>query len=102
MFPKIVRCLRHLNTDLFPRSILVVPDKQMQDFMLMMKLASENVIIDDCPLTTGTRVQVVKGEFCGIEGEFISVANHAHVMIRIPQVLSAMIRIPRSFLKKIE
>ena len=47
----------------------------MEDFKFVMDLAPENVTFDDLPLTVGTKVQVVKGEFCGIEGELSSLAN---------------------------
>ncbi len=80
------------------RSMLVIPDKQMEDFMRMMAF-SEEVSIDECPLVPGQRVVVTEGELCGIEGELIRMANRSCVMVRIPQILSAAVRIPRRYLR---
>lgn len=88
--------------DCLTRSSLIVPDKQMQDFMFVMDLASEKVTFDEADLTIGTKVQVTKGEFCGIEGELASIGNRSYVSIRIPQLLSVSIRIPKSHLKIIK
>lgn len=84
------------------RSMLVVPDKQMEDFRRVMERVPDQVAIDACPLTVGRRVVVVKGDFCGVEGELVSIGNRTHVQICIPQLLSATVRIPRNCLKVIK
>ena len=48
--------------DLFTRSMLIVPDKQMTDFMFVMDLNPNGVSFDNASLTVGDRVRVVKGE----------------------------------------
>ncbi|KAA6340457.1 Transcription antitermination protein RfaH [termite gut metagenome] len=88
--------------DLETRGMLVVPDKQMQDFMFVMDLNPEGISLDNDMLAVGVKVQVVKGEFTGIEGELIRIANRTHVVIRIPQILSLSIRIPKSYLRLAE
>ena len=85
--------------DLYTHTLLIVPNKQMEDFKFVMDLAPENVTFDDLPLTVGTKVQVVKGEFCGIEGELSSLANRTYVVIRIHGVLSASVKVPKSYLR---
>ena len=87
--------------DLYTHSLLVVPERQMRDFMFVMDIDPDGVSFDNEPLEIGEKVQVVKGEFAGIEGELVSVANRSYVIIRIPQVLSVSVRIPKSYLKKI-
>jgi hypothetical protein len=95
-------CLRlFFMKDLATGSILVVPDKQMQDFMFVMDLNPEGVSFDNDELYEGVKVQVVKGEFTGVEGELVKIANRTHVVIRIPQVLALSIRIPKSYLRLI-
>ncbi len=84
--------------DLDTRSMLVVPDKQMEDFMRVMRLMREEVAIEECPLTVGLKVVVIRGDLCGVEGELVSAGNRTHVQIRIPQILSATVRIPRNYL----
>lgn len=88
--------------DLSTHSMLVVPDKQMQDFMFVMDLKPDGVCFDNEPLTIGQKVTVVKGEFSGIEGEISTEANKTYVVIRITGVLVASIKVPKSYLKVIK
>ncbi|MEL5894392.1 UpxY family transcription antiterminator [Bacteroides sp. GD17] len=88
--------------DLSTHSMLVVPDKQMQDFMFVMDLSPDGVCFDNEPLTIGKKVMVVKGEFSGIEGEIATEANKTYVVIRITGVLVASIKVPKSYLKIIK
>jgi Transcription antiterminator len=87
--------------DCATRSMLVVPEKQMNDFKFVMDLNPEGACFDNVPLNLGDKVRVVKGEFCGIEGELINLDNRSHVVIQIPHVLSLRVRIPKSYLKRI-
>ncbi|WP_288241509.1 UpxY family transcription antiterminator [uncultured Bacteroides sp.] len=88
--------------DLFTHSMLVVPDKQMEDFMFVMDLNPDSIGFDVEPLAAGNRVRVVKGEFIGIEGEVATEANKTYVVIRITGVLVASVKVPKSYLKIIE
>ncbi|KAA6341883.1 Transcription antitermination protein RfaH [termite gut metagenome] len=88
--------------DLQTGGMLVVPDKQMRDFMFVMDLNPEGLSFDNDRLCVGCKVEVVKGEFTGIEGELVRIANRTHVVLRIPQILSVTIRIPKSYLRLLE
>ncbi|WP_300704972.1 UpxY family transcription antiterminator [Bacteroides sp.] len=88
--------------DLSTHSMLIVPDKQMQDFMFVMDLNPDGVSFDNEPLTIGQKVTVVKGEFSGVEGEISTEANKTYVVIRITGVLVASIKVPKSYLKVIK
>lgn len=88
--------------DLFTHSMLVVPTKQMEDFMFVMDLNPDGVSFDNEPLTIGNKVKVIKGDFNGIEGEVATEANKTYVIIRIKGVLIASIKVPKSYLKVIE
>ena len=87
--------------DLRTHSLLVVPQKQMEDFKFVMDIDPNGVSFDDEPLEIGEKVQVVKGEFAGIEGELESIDNRSYVILRITQVLSVSVRLPNSYLKSI-
>jgi transcription antitermination factor NusG len=80
-------------------SMLIVPDKQMQDFMFVMDLDPNGVAFDNDALSEGSKVRVIKGELAGIEGELVKISNQTHVMIRILQVLSVTVKIPKSYLE---
>ena len=88
--------------DLFSHSMLVVPNKQMEDFMFVLDLNPDGVSFDNEPLVVGHKVKVVKGDFCGIEGEVATEANKTYVVIRIKGILSASVKVPKSYLKIIK
>ena len=87
--------------DLFTHSMLVVPNKQMEDFIFIMDLNPDGVSFDSEPFAIGNKVKVIKGDFSGIEGEIATQANKTYVIIRIKGVLVASIRVPKSYLKLI-
>ena len=60
-----------------------------------MDLDPNGVSFDNDHLSVGSRVQVVKGDFCGVEGELASEANKTYVVIRIAGVLSASVKVPK-------
>lgn len=88
--------------DLFTHGMLVVPDKQMDDFRFMLDLSPDGVSFDNSSLVVGSKVKVVKGEFAGIEGKVGTESNRTYIVIRIQGVLTASIKIPKSYLKSIE
>ena len=87
--------------DLFTHSMLVVPNKQMEDFIFIMDLNPDGVSFDSEPFAIGNKVKVIKGDFSGIEGEIATQANKTYVVIRIKDVLVASIKVPKSYLKLI-
>ena len=88
--------------DLFSHSMLVVPNQQMEDFMFVMDLNPDGVSFDNDSLAVGNKVKVVKGDFSGIEGEVATDANKTYVVIRIKGLLSASVKVPKSYLKIIK
>lgn len=87
--------------DIVTGSLLVVPDKQMDSFMLAMQVMSELVHECDETLAKGDKVRVMKGDFAGFEGELARIGGRTHVILRIPQILTISIKIPKSHLQKI-
>lgn len=88
--------------NLFTRAMLVVPDKQMEDFMFVMSLGPGRIGFNDESLRPGSKVRVVKGPFCGVEGHLAVTVNRSYVVIRMEGVLSASIRVPKSYLRAIK
>lgn len=83
--------------------LLIVPDKQMQDFMFLLDFSESAVQIENTNLKRGDRVRVIKGDFAGIEGELIRIKGHKRVVIRLEGLLSlATTYIPSAYLEKIE
>ena len=89
--------------DIGGRHSLVIPDKQMADFMFVLDVAGSGVEVLNKDLKQGDRVRVVKGPLAGLEGELIRVRGHKRVVIRIEGVASiATTYIPGSHLERIK
>ena len=89
--------------DIEGRGSLIVPDKQMEDFMFLLDFSPEGIEILNKDLKRGDRVRVIKGPLQGLEGELVRLRGHKRVVIRLEGVASiATSYIPGSFLEKIE
>lgn len=83
--------------------LLVIPDKQMEDFKFLLDFSAEAVQVVNANLKRGDRVRVRKGEFAGIEGELVRIQGHKRVVVRLEGLFSlATTYIPSSFLERIE
>lgn len=87
--------------DFVTRAMLIVPDKQMEDFKQIIDLNPDNISFDNEVLTVGSKVRVMKGDLCGVEGELALEANKTYVIIRIEGVLTASVKVAKSYLKVI-
>ncbi|MDR3217850.1 MAG: UpxY family transcription antiterminator [Dysgonamonadaceae bacterium] len=93
-----INYMRHLET----HQLLIVPDKQMQDFMFLLDFSESAVRIENANLKKGDRVRVIKGDFAGIEGELIRIKGHKRVVVRLEGLFSlATTYIPGAYLEKI-
>jgi transcription antitermination factor NusG len=91
--------LRNLET----QKLLIVPDKQMQDFIFLSDFSETAVQLTNENLQKGDHVRVIKGEFAGIEGELIRVKGHKRVVVRLEGLFSlATTYIPGSYLERIK
>ena len=94
-----MRYLRDRETGNF----LIVPDKQMNDFMFLLDFSDSTVEVINEELKRGDRVRVIKGPLIGLEGELLRIKGHKRVIVRLEGVVSvATSYIPGSFLEKIE
>jgi len=88
--------------DYMTRTLLVVPEKQMQNFMFLMDLSDDNVQVDNNLLfEKGDKIRVVKGPFCGIEGELIRVEGKNKVLVRLENIIACTMEVSSSYLEKI-
>lgn len=84
------------------RHSLIIPDKQMQDFMFLLDFSTDGVEVLNKDLKRGDRVKVIKGPLQGLEGELVRLKGHKRVIVRLEGVVSiATSYIPGSFLEKI-
>lgn len=86
--------------DCATRTLLVVPDKQMEDFRRVMDLSLEEGGLMDQPLALGDRVKVTKGPLKGVEGRVLEFQGRYYVVVSLLESLFARARVPRSWLEK--
>lgn len=82
---------------------LIVPDKQMKDFMFLMDFSADAIQVMNTELRRGDKVRVIKGNLSGIEGELIRILGHKRVVVRLDGLFSLVANsyIPISFLEKL-
>ncbi len=83
------------------RSLLVVPDKQMDDFRRVLDLSTDEGGLMDRPLSLGDRVRVVKGVLAGVEGYVLEFKGRTYVVVRLLDSWFAKASVPRAWLEKI-
>ena len=83
------------------RTLLVVPDKQMEDFRRVLDLSTDEGGLMDRPLELGDRVRVVKGVLSGVEGYVLEFKGRTYVVVRLLDSWFAKASVPRAWLEKI-
>ena len=82
-------------------SLLVVPDKQLEDFRRVLDLSTEKGGLLDQPMELGDFVRVVKGMLRGVEGRVLEFHGEFYVVVELLGWY-ARASVPRAWLEKIE
>lgn len=77
------------------RAMMEVPEKQMEDFRMVVEQRPDAVSAD-VPLVPGQRVRVISGDFAGVEGEILSTPDGDNLVITIGRILCAKVFIKSS------
>jgi transcription antitermination factor NusG len=89
--------------DKFTRKPIIVPEKQMNDFIKVSSTEDEELIyLTDvsAKLRAGQKVRVTAGPFAGIEGTIVRIRKSRRVLVEIPGLLAlATAYIPFEFLQ---
>ena len=85
--------------DCATRTLLVVPDKQMEDFQRVFALGGVDNFQSE-PLRLGDRVCVTKGPLKGVEGYILEFRGKVYVVVRLLDSLFAKAQVPRSWLTR--
>ena len=88
--------------DCATRTLLGVPDKQMEDFRRVMDLSLTEGGLMDRPLVLGDRVRVTKGPLRDVEGHVVEFHGKYYVVVSLLNCLFAKARVPRSWLERME
>ena len=88
--------------DCATRQLMVVPEKQMDDFRRVLDLSLEEGGLVDKPLSVGEKVRVTRGTLKGVEGYVLQLQGKYYVLVGLLNCLYARARVPRAWLQKIE
>jgi len=88
--------------DCATRSMMVVPDKQMEDFRRVFDSSTDEGGLMNEPLALGDAVRVAKGPLSGVEGAVMELQGESYVVVSLLGMLFASARVPRAWLEKIE
>ena len=83
--------------DCATRTLLVVPDKQMEDFQRVLALGDSSAVLDE-PLALGDRVRVTRGPLKGVEGHVIQFCGKCYVVVSLLDSLIAKAQVPRNWI----
>jgi transcription antitermination factor NusG len=93
--------LRYLF-DYARHSMLVVPDKQMEDFIRVFDASEGKAGLTDVTFAPGESVRVVKGPLAGVEGTVRELLGEVFVEVTLAGIISARAKVPRAWMEKIE
>ena len=80
---------------------MVVPDRQMEDFMRVVALTGANEL-ERVPLVEGDKVVVVEGDFAGIEGIVTKINGRKRFVTTLSKLTAYALHLPISSLKRIQ
>ena len=83
------------------RTLLVVPKKQLEDFIRVMEEDPSTLCPPDQVFKPGQKVRVIAGNLAGVEGEVETLPNRTYLLISVCGLLRARIQIPRAYVKAI-
>ena len=83
-------------------TLLVVPDKQMDDFRRVLDLGLEEGGLVDEQLSLGEWVRVTKGALRNVEGRVLELRGRLYVVVGLLDCCYAKAQVPRSWLERID
>ena len=81
--------------------MLVVPDKQMDDFIRVVTEEPDSVQLESFNPVPGQKVRIVSGRLQGVEGEVISASQDTYIVVSVGQLLSARVKVQKNCLEPV-
>ena len=85
--------------DCATRRLMIVPDKEMEDFRRVLDLSTDAGGLVDRPLKQGERVRVAKGPLQGVEGRVVIQQGRNYVVVSLLDTLFARASVPRAWIE---
>ena len=79
--------------------MMVVPDKQMEDFQRVLDMSLKEGGLIDTAIEPGVKVNVVKGPLRGVEGFVTQADGKCYVVVSLLGSVFAKAQVPRAFLE---
>ena len=89
-----LRYMMHHSSNGDFREIMVVPDKQMEDFIRISSIHDDRVMLleyNDYLRHVGKRVRIIEGQFAGVEGAIKRIKNNRRVVVQIEGIAAVAI-----------
>lgn len=83
-------------------TMMVVPDKQMDDFRRVFEASITEGGLMDVPLSLGERVCVNRGALKGVEGFVMELQGRFYVVVGLCGCVFAKARVPRAWLDRVD
>ena len=87
--------------DCATHALMVVPDKQMEDFRRVLDVSVDEGGLVEAPLEVGEWVRVTRGVLKGVEGRVLELHGKFFVVVGLMDCIFARARVPRAWLEKI-
>ena len=87
--------------DCATHQMMVVPEKQMEDFQRVFTSSLDEGGLVDKPLAVGEKVRVTQGVLKGVEGYVLELQGKTYVVVGLLNCIFAKARVPRAWLEKI-
>ena len=87
--------------DCATHQMMVVPEKQMEDFQRVFASSLDEGGLVDKPLAVGEKVRVTQGVLRGVEGYVLELQGKTYVVVGLLNCIFAKARVPRAWLEKI-
>lgn len=81
--------------------MLVVPDRQMDNFIRVVTEEPGSVEITDFNPVAGQRVRILSGKLAGVEGDVLWVEQDTYVVVSVGQLISAKVKVPKGGLEPV-
>ncbi len=79
--------------------MMVVPDKEMEDFQRVFDLSTSQGGLLDRPVQVGDRVQVTRGTLKGVEGHVVELRGKTYVAVSLAGTIWTKAQVPRAWLE---
>lgn len=86
--------------DRLTRTLLRVPDRQMEDFIRVLNDSPEDALLAET-VAVGDKVRVIGGNLKGVEGNVLAVQNKTYVVVDLCGLLQARAVVPQAWLLKL-